>query len=141
MTMQREVELECPKCGQKQPVTLWDAINVSTNPELKSKLFNGQINVFSCFACSHRILIPMPLLYHDMERKFIVYHFPLTFLSKEEDVRKTFNQDGRLLEETEPLPQALRDYYDKMHVVFDMDELLRYVYFRERVIEVWTKVS
>ncbi len=42
------MELECPKCGTRQNVFLYDSINVSIDPNLKEKLFKGEINVFQC---------------------------------------------------------------------------------------------
>jgi hypothetical protein len=46
MTQERSVELGCPKCNEKQSITLYESINVSLDPSLKEKLFRGEINLF-----------------------------------------------------------------------------------------------
>ena len=76
MTMKRVEEIECPKCGRKQTETLYETINVTLNHDLKQKLFEGEINRFRCKSCGNEAYISLPLLYHDMGRKYCVQYYP-----------------------------------------------------------------
>ncbi len=48
MTIEMQVELNCPKCGDKQETTIYESINVSLDPTLKERLYRGEINTFHC---------------------------------------------------------------------------------------------
>lgn len=41
-------EVDCPICKQKHIMTFYDTVNVQHNPELKEKVFNGEINALPC---------------------------------------------------------------------------------------------
>ena len=45
--LKENCELECPICKQKHIVTLYNSVNIQVNPELKEKVFNGEINIES----------------------------------------------------------------------------------------------
>jgi hypothetical protein len=70
MTIERQVELECPDCQEKQMTTVWSSINVQVNPEAKQELLKGQVNVLFCRTCGNHAIIATALLYHDMEEQF-----------------------------------------------------------------------
>jgi hypothetical protein len=76
MTKERMEEIDCSKCGAKQTETVWCTINVTLNPELKKKLFQGEINRFHCKSCRNEPSISLPLLYHDMRNKYCVQYYP-----------------------------------------------------------------
>jgi len=40
-------EVECQACGSKQNVEIFESINVTNQPELKEKLFQGQLNILN----------------------------------------------------------------------------------------------
>jgi transcription elongation factor Elf1 len=70
MTLKRNETVKCPKCGHEENVELWDTLNVSLDPRDKELLFQGKINLFVCSECDHHAFINIPLLYHDMRRRF-----------------------------------------------------------------------
>ena len=41
-------EFICPKCQGKGEFDLWESMNVDLNPELREKLFSGEILTFRC---------------------------------------------------------------------------------------------
>jgi predicted RNA-binding Zn-ribbon protein involved in translation (DUF1610 family) len=59
-------EIECPECGLKQKVNIYESVNVTHDPDLKEELLQGKINIFKCHKCGHQSIINNPLLYHDM---------------------------------------------------------------------------
>jgi hypothetical protein len=105
---------------------------VDVSPDLKEKLFNGEINVFNCTRCAHVEPLEVPLLYHDMRREFLVWYFPLNSLG-EDGFLNYFTQHGELDGNELNIPKDNL----RTHFVFDMNELLRYIVFRERLYEKW----
>jgi predicted RNA-binding Zn-ribbon protein involved in translation (DUF1610 family) len=138
MTLERSIKIDCPKCGINQTVTIWDSINVTEDPDLKEKLLKGEINIFRCQKCGDEAVIPMPLLYHDMEKRFFIQYYPFSWIESE-NFFEGFNKEGEL--DVKRLPRRLRNHFKKAQIVFDMEELLRYVIFRDRLNEKWADAS
>lgn len=140
MSLERQQELTCPKCGHQQSATIWDSLNADVSPEARQALFAGKINTFECASCAVRLLIPVPLMYHDMTRQFVVQYFPFEALDDPEFVKR-FDTDGtdRMVASAfKSMPAQLGNslassYMQHAQIVFDMAELVRYVLFRERV--------
>jgi predicted RNA-binding Zn-ribbon protein involved in translation (DUF1610 family) len=125
--------LECPRCGNAQGVLVWESINVTIDPELKQNLFDAEINVFKCESCGNQAMINVPLLYHDMTNQFCVQYYPPELLD-DPQFPQGFNPDGSM---TMPgLPMALLksgEYLTRPHIVFDLNEMIRYVIFRDLI--------
>ena len=135
------MELECPKCGARQNVPLYDSINVSIDPDLKEKLFRGEINVFQCETCDQKVFVANPLLYHDMEQHLMVQFYPFQAVDDKEFLHQ-FSKEGEYSNEMiRRLPKGLKQMMKRIHLVFDMEELIRFVMFRDRLHELWTKAS
>jgi hypothetical protein len=138
MTTGRVREIDCPKCGGRQTEKVLETINVSLNPELKEKLFQGEINRFRCKGCGNEAHIFTPLLYHDMRKKYCVQYYPLKFLDHDQFF-DNFNREGDK-NPSLPLVREL-EYMQKIHIVFEMGELVRYIIFRDKLSEKWEKAS
>ncbi len=133
MSIKQTMEIECPKCGINKEVVVWKSINVQLNPEAKKELLEAKTNLFHCGICSFEQIVPVVLLYHDMEKEFCVQFFPFNSLDDKRFL-ENFTDDGksdlrRTGEEDPP------DYFRNTHIVFSMDELVRYVIFRDRLAE------
>ena len=139
MTQRAVIDLDCPKCGAKGKVIIYQSINVSLDPSLREKLLVGKINIFHCPKCEQNSFISVPLLYHDMDRKFMVQFFPFSLI-EEKNFLAQFTRDAEMIE-TQMLPRKLRQIYKRTQVVFDMGELVRYVIFREKLCEAWKEAS
>lgn len=141
MSSKREEEIPCPRCGRSQTVTLWDAIDADPDPEARTALLEAQVNRFDCGGCDFDALVPVPLLYHDRRRQFVVQYFPFGLIDDDEFADR-FTADGRDRRVLEAFERALAAKKippgaepAEPHVVFDMVELVRYVLFRERVFD------
>ena len=141
MSIHREDEIACPKCGKAQTVTIWESIDADPDPEARTALFEARINRFDCPSCDFDSLVPLPLLYHDRKRQFVVQFFPFGWLDEPEFVSR-FTADGRDRQVIEAFAQAMAAKRippgaepAEPHVVFDMAELVRYVLFRERIFD------
>lgn len=133
MSKMKPIEIECPECGQKKSVDYWDTINVDLDSSLRRQLFDGEINFFTCDNCGYEAFVNGPLLYHDMTRKFCIQYLPEYWL---EDVSNfdTYSADGSM--ETFVNFSAMGiDHLSRPHVVFDIEELLRYIVFREMLYD------
>ncbi len=141
MSIKREEEVACPKCGEVRSVTLGESIDVDPDPEARAALFEARINRFDCPACDFDALVPVPLLYHDRKRQFLAQYFPFGWLDEAQFVER-FTADGRDRQVLEQFERALKAKKippgaepAEPHVVFAMEELVRYVLFRERVFD------
>lgn len=130
MSISDTKEVTCPNCGQKQEQVIHNSINVTLNPELKQDLFDGEINRFECQYCAHNSIIPVPLLYHDMDREFAVHYFSKESIKKEDFLEK-FDPRGNMIINKDEIDFSPPDYLYDVHIVFQMNELLNYIVFRE----------
>jgi hypothetical protein len=133
MSSESPEELTCRVCGNKQVTTLWDSINVTLDPELKDKLFAGEINVFTCEKCCEKRTVNAPLLYHDMTLLFCVQFYPPEALG-DIDFFRQFKADGSMLMDNIPAQFAKSGaYLVNPHIVFNMTEMINYVAFRDGI--------
>lgn len=135
MSKHKIVELKCPKCGNTSQTTVWNSLNVQKDPEAKKELLRGKINLFHCDSCSFEAFVPADLMYHDMRKKFVVqlYTLPRT---EDNDFFDMFTDDAQLksvLDIPPNLSNIVSPYFRNIHIVFAMDELVRYVVFRDRL--------
>ena len=127
--------LECPNCGNKQETMVWNSINVTLDPELKRTLLEAKINLFSCEKCGENSFTDTPLLYHDMAQQFCVQSYPVEAIEDVEFLRR-FSRDGSVV--ITGIPAGIKEsgaYITCPHIVFDINEMLRYVRFRDRISE------
>lgn len=138
MSIKKEHILTCPNCGHEQKIIVWSAANVTLDPAIRTKVFDGEINFFDCEKCEHKSYIELPFLYHDMDRKFAVHYFPKHSIKKVNFLTK-FNEKGLLKTDDEELKFQVPDYMKEVHVVFDMNELVTYAVFREMLFDYQNK--
>lgn len=73
MSKYTKTEIECPECGNKQEFMTFQNIIGDIDIEIKEKVLNGELFVFTCEKCGKRFPITYPCLYHDMTKKLMVY--------------------------------------------------------------------
>lgn len=76
MSISRTVNITCPSCGTPQEVTLYDAINVETDPQLKDALMHNQLNRVLCADCELDFRIDLPVLYSDPKNNILIHWIP-----------------------------------------------------------------
>ena len=111
------------------------SLNADISPEARLDLLDGRVNFFRCERCDCQGLLPVPLLYHDMGRRFMVEYHPFEALDDPEFL-SNFDPSGESVAGAETSRNAADggfDYVARRHVVFHMGELVRYVVFRERL--------
>lgn len=73
MSHKREIEVICPKCQEKGNFTVWDSINTDIHPEMRDKVLDFSAFTYHCPKCNSDIVTHYDMLYHDVNRRFIVY--------------------------------------------------------------------
>lgn len=98
------------------------------------------MNHFACPKCDQKGYLLVSLLYHDMDRKFLVQYHPFPAIQSNEFLGQ-FDLNGHVRLDPSKLTQTIDrklKYFSDLHVVFDMAELIRYIVFRERLHDVLT---
>lgn len=68
MSRSNQEKILCPSCGEGQLFTIWDSINVSIDPDLKTQLLKGELATMRCRNCEEETHVEYDCLYHDMDR-------------------------------------------------------------------------
>lgn len=114
MSKQTKINIACPKCNYEQDFVMWESINATLNLELKKQLFNGELFRLTCSKCEKSSNIIYNLLYHDMEKAYMIFLLPDCFIPDEFFVDDPI---GKLIE------KSLKSSYCR-RIVFSLDELI-----------------
>ena len=124
--------MQCPRCGIKSEVEIWDTINAQVSPEAKGALLEGEINVYRCDICKFEAGISIPLLYHDMRNGFCVQFFSSEKM-RDDRFFEQFTPNAQMKTDRTAPDDELPDYFRNIHFVFGMNELARYIIFRDKL--------
>lgn len=131
MSIYRNTKVTCPRCNSINDVLIWETINSQLNPEAKEKLLSHDINKLKCIKCGFEAMLRVPLLYHDMVEKYMVQFFPFDMIEKE-NILSNFDEQGYLSLPKMP-DEMVADYFSRIHIAFSLDELIRYILFRDKL--------
>ncbi len=76
MSTQMEKDVGCPKCGTAVRTRMWPGICAQDSPELRARVLDETFFDWECPRCGYTAQLVYPCLYHDRERKFMVYLAP-----------------------------------------------------------------
>ena len=128
MTKSSTEQIECPSCQAPQTMAIFHSINADLNPALREKLMTeGGVNIFTCGNCNCRALVHAPLLYHDMRRRYCVQFLPPEWLEDAASL-DAHDREGRMRDIG---GMSGESYVLQPHIVFSMEEMVRYILFRE----------
>ncbi|MEO1664633.1 MAG: CpXC domain-containing protein [Chloroflexota bacterium] len=77
MLTTKTIAFGCPACGVQSSAPVTTIIDPSENPEAKSQLLAGQLNVVQCPNCGTRSTASTPLLYHDADNELLITFVPM----------------------------------------------------------------
>jgi hypothetical protein len=83
MSRSQPTNLTC-SCGTQFTATVYEAVNVTLEPQLLYTLLAGLLNVATCPNCGRRAAIARPFLYHDVARGLFAYVHPRADLPEEQ---------------------------------------------------------
>ena len=66
----------CPECSAQSAFTIWTSLNVTVDPEQKQALIMGDLFRFTCPTCAATTQFVYPLLYHDAEKRVMIWFVP-----------------------------------------------------------------
>ncbi|HHX66159.1 MAG TPA: hypothetical protein GX702_14880 [Chloroflexi bacterium] len=69
-------QVRCPQCGTTFVVQTRTVIDAGKEPELKTALLRGEINLARCPNCGAGGLLGSPILYHDPEKELLIAFVP-----------------------------------------------------------------
>jgi hypothetical protein len=135
MSQQKTYNIRCPKCQQDQSVQLYESINAQTSPELKKQLMANRMNTVTCEQCAMTFWVDKFLLYHDPDRRFMIYQIPMGENAIEDGERQFTESLGRL---SGLIPKDIQA--PDISLVFSRTELVERIFLRnaglnERIIE------
>ena len=70
------ITFSCEKCGADNDAEIWSCISANDAPELRGAIMTGSLFICRCKACGALAGLKYPCLYHDREKKFMVYLIP-----------------------------------------------------------------
>ena len=76
MSKRKSVKITCPKCKKESDYQIWESINVQIDPDMKEKVLNGEAFLFKCPDCGEEVYVFYSVLYHDMQKKMMIYLLP-----------------------------------------------------------------
>jgi hypothetical protein len=96
MSMPRQIPVTCKQCAKEHPFTAWESLNVTLDRKAKDQLLKGDLTRFECPDCGWSGNVVYPMLYHDMEKHFMIW---------------LWTESGDLEPTSVPPTQLMRDDY------------------------------
>lgn len=88
MQNQPQTVIRCSSCGQPFNAQVRAVIDVSSDPQGKALLLNGQLNTVTCPHCNNPNSIVSALLYHDPSKEMLIAYVPMELnLNKDQQER------------------------------------------------------
>lgn len=116
-------KIKCHNCNTEWEHKIYQTVNVSMNPELKEKVFSKEIFLYNCPDCNTKRLVIAPLLYHDMEKNFMILLWPYEWdeiksnstidniLSNAQKTCRRVRTENELIEKIKIFDDWLKDEY------------------------------
>lgn len=115
MSLVKHTNAACCKCGATADVTIYKSINVSENPELKEKVLDGSIFVYQCPQCGQANLAKYETLYHDPDKKIMIWLCPGGEKS-ESEMRAIANHAKAMGDYTLRMVEDVRSLMEKVYI-------------------------
>lgn len=135
MSINFKQQIKCPKCAQMAEINVWSSITVEDSKDLKEELLKGKINIFKCPSCSAQALLPVPLLYHDKDKKLMISFTPTNDEMQKKQlfsqIKKSSKNSGELENFEEYNLRFLSNYDELLEKILVFDNGLH-----DKVIEV-----
>ena len=65
----------CLNCGRETNFPIFHNLNITAEPRFKEEILSHRLFHFGC-SCGFETEVVYPMLYHDMERKFMIFMIP-----------------------------------------------------------------
>lgn len=92
MSFASEEEVDCP-CGETFTAQLWNSINLKEDPDLRSILIGGELNVNPCPMCKSLTYTERFVLIHDPVNELMVFMHPKAREAEREFLETAMKKD------------------------------------------------
>lgn len=101
--------VKCPNCGSPIQAHIRQLVDVGQDPNSKSRLLSGSLNLVRCPVCKYEGQLSTPLIYHDPSKELLLTYVPMELgIPKDEQERLI----GRAINQAiEALPSESRKGY------------------------------
>ena len=73
MSMYTEQMFKCCNYKNKEKIKIWQSVNVTIDKKEKERILNSTFFKHKCSNCGEESYIEYEMLYHDMDKKMMVY--------------------------------------------------------------------
>ncbi len=116
-------QVTCPNCGTAYTAAVFTIIDLGANPELRSLILGGQVNVAVCSSCGAGGPLSVPLMIHDPEHEFLGIVVPGQVRMDDMQLQKVIGEMSQTLMGQLPSDQR-RGYMLQPQQYFDWDSLM-----------------
>jgi len=117
----------CPRCQTPFTAEVFQLIDVGQQPELKTLVLSGQLNIADCPTCGLTFPVLTPLVYHDPANEIFMVHVPMELNMSTEQREQMI---GRIVQQVmNSLPPEQRKAY-----LFTPEEILTMPTFQEKIL-------
>ena len=109
MSIPKEQQIICPKCGKSYKITIWESIDTDLYAHVPKNIISGNLFKVTCPKCKYVANLEYDILYHDMKHKEMVWVVSTSDANYEKRVEEVRNTN--LL------------HYSNTRIVSDMNEL------------------
>lgn len=94
MSLKSKRVFRCQKCQHEFEIETYDSINVKEDEDLKYRVISGDIFHYECPKCHVNFMINYDCLYHDPDKKFMVFHSATKLPALADDVYDKLSMKG-----------------------------------------------
>lgn len=119
---EKEIQrIKCPKCGALHDFEMWVRVNTDLDPVLKDKVRSGELFRTQCPSCGQMIDVVYPCLYHEMEKKVMIYYAPGR--KAMEDAAAAFDEGAEAAEKERGFDPSAEGYRNRVvGSLYDLQE-------------------
>jgi hypothetical protein len=122
MSFSSEEEVDCP-CGETFSARLWNSVNLKEDPDLRSILLGGSLNVVTCPACSGLVYDERFVLVHDPLNELLMFVHPKARSEERGFLRTSMIKDAA---EAQSVEGGLKIPYPPV-LVFGLDDAVEMI--------------
>lgn len=116
-------QIQCPNCKTPYTTPVFNIVDLGANPELRSALLGGQINLAVCPSCNAAVQLGAPMLIHDPENSFLAAYVPQGAQGRDLEAQRTIGQLTQMLMRTIPSEER-KGYLLTPQQFFDWNRLI-----------------
>jgi len=118
--------VNCPSCGTRFQTPVEQILDVRVDPEVKSRVMSGMVNMSSCPACGMAGPLNLPFIYHDPEKEIALLYLPMGLGGSEVERQKSAGVLTRQLMDSLPMEER-KGYLLQPETFISMETLVKRV--------------